>query len=115
MFIPQEWNSDRTVNINGLDFDLGKTLFPGDFIVNIEPEATTLVRRQFLDERQSTRMTKAPLDYIFIEITDSEPPEGITGGPYIPVKQTKSTELPSDLPNTLKPTEVHRLWCLSSS
>ena len=98
----QEWNSDRTVNINGFDFDLGKDLFQGDFIVNIEPGnyigSEVIFGREAIDENDQGSIGLP----VFKEITDSEPPEGITAGPHIPVKQTKSTDLPSDLPNTLK-------------
>lgn len=104
MFIPEDWDQNKTIHLkNGGKFELGKPLFPGDFIVNIHPGSNymgpeVVFGRDRLDEDEKG---VEGID-IFVEVDDAEPPKGTSGGPYIPLKQTSTTELPEALPDSLK-------------
>lgn len=103
MFIPQDWLEDYSVKIGGAEFQLGKDLFPGDFIVNIEP-GSNYIGSELVFGRAGFNEDDKGVEGIpvFKLVSDAEPPEGQSGGAYIPLKQTGETELPTDIPESLK-------------
>jgi hypothetical protein len=73
LFIPQEFNEDITAVVKEKTYQIGRDLFPKDFIINIKAPTNYIgAAKIFGFENINQEFTKEPLD-IFRNIDDAEP------------------------------------------
>lgn len=95
LFIPQEFNEEKTTIIKGKKYKIGEDLFPRDFIINIKAPSNYIgAAKIFGYENPIPELTKDPIE-IFREINDYDPPFFRT------INKENKDDLPEYLPPSL--------------
>ncbi len=98
LFIPQEFNEEKTTIVKNKQYRIGEDLFPRDFIINIKAPTNYIgASKIFGYENVNPELTKEPLD-IFREIDDYDPPFFRT------INRENRDDLPKYLPPSLERT-----------